>query len=129
MDEITNGLDSASALASCQNVVVAVEKTAMTAMVSLLQPSMDMYQQFHRVIVLSKNGEMVYSGKRDAALAHFESLGLTMPTDMEEPEFLLRVAFRPQYFRNDTDESNSSEITSSLVARSFAVTPAGSQCT
>jgi len=33
---------------SYQNVVVAaVEKTAMTAMVSLLQPSMDLYQQFN----------------------------------------------------------------------------------
>jgi len=43
------------------------------------------------VLFLAQNGEMVYSGKRDAALPHFESLGLAKPTDMEEPEFLLRV--------------------------------------
>ena len=125
LDEITNGLDSASALASCQNVVVAVEKTGITAMVSLLQPSIDMYQQFHRVIVLSQHGEMVYSGKRDAALAHFESLGLSKPADMDEPEFLLRVAFNPQDYRNDNDAGNASELTSSQLSRMFADTAGG----
>jgi hypothetical protein len=39
-------------------------------------------------------------------------------TDMEEPEFLLRVAFRRHDFRNDTDESiNASEILLRLLWR------------
>ena len=122
MDEMTNGLDSASALASCQNVVVAVEKTGLAAVVSLLQPSIDMYMQFHRIIVLTQNGEMVYSGPRDAALARFESMGLSKPADMDEPEFFLRCAFKPAEFLQNNGETST---TSTDLATRFAQSPAG----
>lgn len=123
MDEITNGLDAASALASCQNVTVAVEKTGITAICSLLQPSLDMYEVFHRVIVLTQQGEVAYSGMRTGALQHFESLGLHKPQDMQEPEFLLRCAFKPTDFVEAEDGIGIT--TSSDLAKLFLESPAG----
>lgn len=122
LDEITNGLDSASALATCQNVRVAVEKTGCTAIVSLLQPSPESYSQFQRLIILTEHGELAYSGKREAAVGHFQSLGLSKPADMDEPEFLLRCAFKPESFASNDDES---KLTPSALAGMFPDSEAG----
>jgi len=126
LDEITNGLDSASALATCKNFVVAAQKTGITILVSLLQPSIDMYEQFPRILVLNQFGEMVYSGPREKALEHFQAdLGLTKPKEMDEPEFLLRCAFRPQDFEEEEGAGKDEERDSSMVASTFGDTPAG----
>ena len=110
LDEMTNGLDAASALASCENVTTAAKKTGITTMASLLQPSMDMYRLFDRIIVLTQDGTVAYSGLRSEAVGHFESFGLTKPADMDDPEFLLRCAFKPNEF---IVEDNSANIESS----------------
>ena len=126
LDEITNGLDSASALASCQNVSVAVEKTGVTALVSLLQPSVEAYSEFHRIVVLTSNGEMAYSGPRDQALAYFQSLGLVKPDEMDEPEFILRCAFKPEEFVEEADGVEaSSKLQASDLPGMFAESSAG----
>ena len=123
LDEITNGLDSASALASCQNVSVAVEKTGVTALVSLLQPSVEAYSEFHRIVVLTSHGEMAYSGPRDNALGYFQSLGLVKPDKMDEPEFILRCAFKPEEFADGVEAST--KLQASDLPGMFAESSAG----
>ena len=126
LDEITNGLDSASALASCQNVSVAVEKIGITALVSLLQPSVEAYSEFHRIIVLTSHGEMAYSGPRIKALRYFQSLGLVKPAEMDEPEFILRCAFKPDEFIEEADGVEASrKLHASDLPRLFAESSAG----
>jgi len=122
LDEITNGLDSASALVSCQNFKVAAEKIGIAAVVCLLQPSVDMYHTFHRVVVLTQDGEMAYSGPREGALVHFESLGLIKPEGMAEPEFILRCAFMPSEFQH---EEGGATLVPADLARLFADSDAG----
>jgi len=112
LDEITNGLDAASALSLCRVVAACVKGTGLCAVVALLQPSVEVYETFRRVVVLNGRGECVYSGLRADALSYFErELGLIKPKDMDVPEFLLRAAFAPEPFTpggNPGDGDNAS---------------------
>jgi len=99
LDEPTNGLDAASALSLTKVLVTALRGMRCAAVVSLLQPSTEVYEQFDRLILLTSHGTVAYSGRADLALAHFErTLGLTKPPDMNAPEFLLRAIDTPQDF-------------------------------
>ena len=122
----SDGSDSASALASCQNIKVAAEKTGVTGLVSLLQPSVEAYSEFHRTVVLTGAGEMAYSGPREDALEHFRSLGLAKPDGMDEPEFILRCAFRPEAFLEGGEGvETAAELRASDLPRLFAESAAG----
>eukprot|EP00565_Helicotheca_tamesis_P005194 CAMPEP_0185727222 /NCGR_PEP_ID=MMETSP1171-20130828/2966_1 /TAXON_ID=374046 /ORGANISM="Helicotheca tamensis, Strain CCMP826" /LENGTH=1454 /DNA_ID=CAMNT_0028395737 /DNA_START=41 /DNA_END=4405 /DNA_ORIENTATION=- len=126
LDEITNGLDSASALSMCELVKASVESTGATAMACLLQPSVAAYNTFHRIIVLTIDGEMAYSGPREGAVPHFESLGLVKPEDMDEPEYLLRCAYSPsQFYPSESGTFPSGVVSPKGLVKRFADSEAG----
>eukprot|EP00656_Telonema_subtile_P003716 TRINITY_DN11683_c0_g4_i3.p2 TRINITY_DN11683_c0_g4~~TRINITY_DN11683_c0_g4_i3.p2 ORF type:complete len:779 (+),score=141.42 TRINITY_DN11683_c0_g4_i3:109-2445(+) len=114
-DEITNGLDANSALALTQAMRSAANQLNNTYISSLLQPSLDIYQCYDRVVMMNK-GKVVYSGKRvcicqevmkrihhgetvvtnvgdpqDRVLVYFDSIGLAKPAFLPTPDFLDQV--------------------------------------
>ncbi|CAB9527114.1 transporter G family member [Seminavis robusta] len=87
IDEPPNGLDAASALSLCQVLGTSLRTSRTTAMVSLLQPSTEVFDQFQRLDSF-------------AVLPYFENtLGLIKPNEMNVPEFLLRCIYAPQEFQ------------------------------
>lgn len=129
MDEVTNGLDASTALSICKVIGVGLKAMQTTAMVSLLQPSTEVYETFQRLILLTQDGKVAYSGKREGALAHFESLGLVKPEGMNVPEFLLRSTYAPEEFQHHGSGSGEVPITrlksSSDFVRAFQNSQAG----
>ncbi|KAL3909226.1 MAG: hypothetical protein SGILL_008169, partial [Bacillariaceae sp.] len=128
LDEITNGLDSASALQICQVVKVVTQVFQTHAMTSLLQPSQAVFDTFDRLILLTPNGEVAYSGPRDGAMQHFEALGLTRQAGLSGPEFLLQCAADPAGVWKMANESGVVPATlASLkaLAEAFSTSPAG----
>lgn len=118
-DEITNGLDAASALSICKVIRAAVEVVGLTAVTCLLQPSSDVFEQFHRLVLLTPDGDVAFSGRRELAVSHFESLGLRKPEGMNVPEFLLRCASSPADFW-ETSEAPPPESVKSAPALAAA---------
>jgi ABC-type multidrug transport system ATPase subunit len=95
LDEITNGLDSASALALGTALRQASELSHQCVLCSLLQPSRELFEQFHNVLLLTPGGEVAYFGPRGEAVAHFESLGFVKEAVAEDADFLLRAVAAP----------------------------------
>mmetsp|Transcript_26383 Transcript_26383/g.42760 ORF Transcript_26383/g.42760 Transcript_26383/m.42760 type:complete len:1559 (+) Transcript_26383:78-4754(+) len=75
MDNITNGLDSASSLVLLETIQKLCKNERFGAMVSLLQPSDQMVEMFDKVLVLTDEGKMAYFGPSNTASirAHFGS--------------------------------------------------------
>uniref|UniRef100_A0A0D9Y9Q6 ABC transporter domain-containing protein n=1 Tax=Oryza glumipatula TaxID=40148 RepID=A0A0D9Y9Q6_9ORYZ len=64
-----------------------------TAVISLLQPSQEMYDLFDDIILLSE-GHIVYQGPKEKAVDFFESLGFICPHRKAIADFLLEVTSR-----------------------------------
>ncbi|KAG2492873.1 hypothetical protein HYH03_008788 [Edaphochlamys debaryana] len=90
LDEISTGLDSASTLIisrALRNLAVYMNATML---VSLLQPSPEVYGTFDDVMVLS-HGRIVFLGPREEVLPFFASLSLRPPPTKTVPDFLQEV--------------------------------------
>ena len=109
-----------------------------TGITSLLQPSQAVFETFHRLILLTPNGEVAYSGPTSEAVPYFSTLGLSKPDGLSDPEFLLQCAADPagMYMSNhadDADEENTCDIqdvpddiqTPSALAKAFLPSSAG----
>lgn len=128
LDEITNGLDAASALKICTVIRAALEaQRSFSTITGLLQPSDDVYRTFHRVILLTPDGRVACSGRTEDAVEHFEWLGLERPAEMNIPEFLLRCASSPNdlWEGNEKGEVPEALKSSSNLAQAFIDSPAG----
>ena len=119
------GLDAASALSICKVLRAALQAQQFSAITSLLQPSDDVYHTFHRLILLTPDGKVAYSGKTEDAEAHFESFGLKRPDEMNIPEFLLRCASTPADLYDVTESgdvpkalSSSSDLADAFISSS-----------
>lgn len=89
MDEPTSGLDSSAAY----DVVKALRLVAdagIPVMVSLLQPSQELYNLFDHILVL-ENRRGAYFGPTATCLEHFEQAGYTCPKNKNVAEFLLEI--------------------------------------
>lgn len=126
LDEITNGLDATTALEICKLVRVAVETQGLASVTTLLQPSPEVFHTFHRLILLTQDGQVAYSGKTAGAMSHFESLGLVKPNEMSEAEFLLRCATEPTAFWDSGGDIPNTISSSAELASSFHNSEAGS---
>jgi len=91
MDEPTSGLDSASA-EDVVNALTAVAKSGVGVILSIHQPSSELFSRFDRLIVLSSHGYTLYAGPRQDATEHFAAQGHVCPADYNPAEFLLLVA-------------------------------------
>lgn len=88
LDEVTSGLDAASAanitnflqgLAKEQDVIIAC---------TIHQPSAKIFQGFNKLLLLS-GGRVAYSGKTCDAMEHFASLGYAIPQQENPADFFL----------------------------------------
>eukprot|EP00903_Cladosiphon_okamuranus_P016410 g15131.t1 len=78
LDEATSGLDATTAL----EVITAVRGLAdlgRTVVVSLHQPSSEMFELFDTCLLLARGGYPAYFGKANRAMAYFASIGLSPP--------------------------------------------------
>lgn len=119
LDEITNGLDASSAFSICKVVQTLLQVQGMIAITCLLQPSEDVFSTFDRLLLLTPDGKLAYSGKTNEAVSYFQQLGLNKPEGMNVPEFLLRCTVSPQDFW-DTEQEIPKELqTSTGLADAF----------
>ena len=121
------GLDAASAFRICKVIKAATITQNFSAITCLLQPSDDVYRTFHRVILLTPDGQVAYSGKTEDALAHFDGLGLKRPDEMNIPEYLLRCASSPADLWDNEENGDVPKALSSSsdFAGAFINSPAG----
>ncbi|KAK9136565.1 hypothetical protein Sjap_007159 [Stephania japonica] len=90
MDEISNGLDSASTLQIVSYVQHLVHITEATAVVSLLQPAPETYDLFDDVILMAE-GKVVYHGPCVHVLEFFEDCGFKCPERKGTADYLQEV--------------------------------------
>ena len=99
MDEPTTGLDSAAAydiIKSLRNLADA----GVPIIVSLLQPSQELYNLFDTLILMDKR-ECAYFGPTNKCLEHFEQAGYTCPKNKNVAEFLLDICtVEEEQYRN-----------------------------
>ncbi|CAN0489855.1 unnamed protein product, partial [Ectocarpus sp. 12 AP-2014] len=96
LDEPTSGLDATTAL----EVLTAVRGLAdlgRTVILSLHQPSGEMFELLDVCLLLARGGYPAYFGRANRAMAYFASVGLTPPpssasvTDQNPADFLLSL--------------------------------------
>lgn len=79
LDEPTTGLDSTNA-ARVVDIMAAAAAAGVTCVLSIHQPRPDIFRLMHRVLLLSGDGQVVFSGPTVAAGPHFAALGFIPPS-------------------------------------------------
>ncbi|GMF35934.1 unnamed protein product [Phytophthora fragariaefolia] len=95
MDEISTGLDSATAFDIISTQRSIAKTLGKTVVISLLQPSPEIFGLFDNVLILNA-GEVMYHGLREDALSYFESLGFRCPPHRDTADFLLDLGTNQQ---------------------------------
>ncbi|EEY55297.1 ATP-binding Cassette (ABC) Superfamily [Phytophthora infestans T30-4] len=98
MDEISTGLDSAATLDIVSTFRSMAKKLRRTVVISLLQPSPEVFALFDDVMLLN-DGYVMYHGPREQALDYFESLGFKCPPNRDVADFLLDLSTNKQHHR------------------------------
>ncbi|RLN14918.1 hypothetical protein BBJ28_00016098 [Nothophytophthora sp. Chile5] len=96
MDEISTGLDSAATFDIIATQRSLAKKFRKTVVISLLQPSPEVFALFDDAIILNE-GHVMYNGPRDQALGYFESLGFKCPPRRDVADFLMDLGTNKQY--------------------------------
>ncbi|EEY54023.1 ATP-binding Cassette (ABC) Superfamily [Phytophthora infestans T30-4] len=95
MDEISTGLDSAATFDIITTQRSIAKKFRKTVVISLLQPSPEVFDLFDDVVILNE-GHVMYHGPRAEALGYFESLGFKCPPRRDVADFLLDLGTSKQ---------------------------------
>ncbi|CAI5700434.1 unnamed protein product [Peronospora effusa] len=106
MDEISTGLDSAATFDIITTQRSIAKKFRKTIVISLLQPSPEVFELFDDVMILNE-GHVMYHGPQNEALSYFESLGFKCPPRRDVADFLLDLgtAKQSQYEVDSTSSS------------------------
>ncbi|GMF63859.1 unnamed protein product [Phytophthora fragariaefolia] len=88
LDEISTGLDSAATYDICKSLKSAARNYNVTVVISLLQPSPEVFELFDDVLLLH-GGSIMFHGKREDALPYFEQMGFHCPPRRDVADFLL----------------------------------------
>eukprot|EP00644_Phytophthora_capsici_P006568 jgi/Phyca11/9314/fgenesh1_pm.PHYCAscaffold_36_\ len=96
MDEISTGLDSAATFDIITTQRSLAKKFRKTVVISLLQPSPEVFGLFDDVMILNA-GHLMYHGPCEQALSYFESLGFKCPPSRDVADFLLDLGTNKQY--------------------------------
>ncbi|KUF91865.1 CBL-interacting serine/threonine-protein kinase 11 [Phytophthora nicotianae] len=102
MDEISTGLDSAATFDIITTQRSIAKKFRKTIVISLLQPSPEVFDLFDDVVILNE-GRVMYHGPRADALSYFENLGFKCPPRRDVADFLLDLG---------TDKQSQYEVSS-----------------
>ncbi|KAG6582855.1 ATP-binding Cassette (ABC) Superfamily [Phytophthora cinnamomi] len=107
MDEISTGLDSAATFDIITTQRSIAKKFRKTVVISLLQPSPEVFDLFDDVVILNE-GHVMYHGPRAEALDYFEGLGFKCPPRRDVADFLLDLGTgkQSQYEVNSVPSSN-----------------------
>ncbi|ETP29661.1 hypothetical protein F442_21243 [Phytophthora nicotianae P10297] len=113
MDEISTGLDSAATFDIITMQRSIAKKFRKTVVISLLQPSPELFALFDNVMILN-GGRVMYHGPCEEALGYFEGLGFKRPRQRDVADFLMDLG---------TNEQWQYEVRSDVprTAREFAV--------
>jgi ABC-type multidrug transport system ATPase subunit len=90
MDEISTGLDSATTFDICDHFRGISKALNRSFVISLLQPSQQVFQLFDNILLLSK-GYVVYHGPREKVINYFSKLRYDCPLVVPWAEFLQEV--------------------------------------
>ncbi|GJQ11298.1 hypothetical protein GpartN1_g3089.t1 [Galdieria partita] len=90
-DQFTKGLDSAVSLDIVRSMRRSVDRDKRVFIVSMQQPSEDIYWLFDRVLVIDQGKELFF-GRVSEALPYFESIGIRKPLRRSVPEFLCSLS-------------------------------------
>ena len=95
LDEPTTGLDSTNA-AKVVDILSGLSRTGVTVLLSIHQPRPDIFRLLDRVMVLSGQGAVVYSGPSDRAEGHFASMSYAAAPDktLHIADFMLDTVLR-----------------------------------
>ena len=88
LDEPTSGLDAFTA-SSIIEVLRGLAQEGRTLVLTVHQSRSDLFQYFHNVLLLAREGYSVYAGKGSSMLSHFASLGFECPTTTNPADFAL----------------------------------------
>lgn len=118
IDEITTGLDSAAAF----DIIAAQRSMAQrfhkTVVISLLQPSPEVFELFDNVLLLNE-GCVLFYGPTFQVQRYFESLGLICPPRRDIADFLCDIA-TPQQIQYQLGRPPQGHPTHPVLAREFA---------
>jgi len=89
LDEPTTGLDSFTAL-KLVTLLKKFAKTGRTVVMTIHQPSLEIFQLFDKLIVMS-SGKYIYNGPAQQSVQYFSSLGYRCPAAMNPADFFLRT--------------------------------------
>ncbi|KAI8462016.1 ABC-2 type transporter-domain-containing protein [Phakopsora pachyrhizi] len=90
LDEPISGMDSRSATHIIQLLKRLVISTNLTVVVTVHQPSREIFESFDKLILLKTGGEMAYFGQRENAVQFFESRYSILRNPSEDPaEYLI----------------------------------------
>ncbi|KAG4048774.1 hypothetical protein JG687_00011290 [Phytophthora cactorum] len=95
MDEISTGLDSAAAFDIISTQRSLAKTFNKTIVISLLQPSPEVYELFDDVLLLN-DGYVVYHGPRSEAQSYFEDRGFKCPPNRDVADFLMDLGTNKQ---------------------------------
>ncbi|KAI4269866.1 MAG: hypothetical protein LQ337_007036 [Flavoplaca oasis] len=90
LDEVTTGLDAASAFQLIKTLKLLANK-GRTIIVTIHQPGSEIWGLFDRLVLLS-SGAVIYSGLARESESYFASLGFALPAFVNPAEFLVDLA-------------------------------------
>mmetsp|Transcript_23666 Transcript_23666/g.66384 ORF Transcript_23666/g.66384 Transcript_23666/m.66384 type:complete len:664 (+) Transcript_23666:75-2066(+) len=92
LDEPTSGLDALAAFRIVETIRTLCRDRHQTAVLSIHQPSSDIYRLFDLVLLLSEDGRPAYFGEADLVMEHFEKhLKVRAHTFTNPADFLLNL--------------------------------------
>ncbi|RLN27113.1 hypothetical protein BBO99_00009105, partial [Phytophthora kernoviae] len=95
LDEISTGLDSAATYDICKSLKSAVRNFNATVVISLLQPSPEVFELFDDVLLMNE-GSIMFHGNRLDAVPYFEQMGFHCPPRKDVADFLLDLGTNKQ---------------------------------
>lgn len=95
MDEISTGLDSAAAYDIVKTQLSLARKLRKTVIISLLQPSPEIFELFDYVMILNA-GHVIYHGPQEQSLQYFQDMGFICPPKRDVADFLLDIGTNQQ---------------------------------
>ncbi len=88
LDEPTSGLDAFTA-ASIIECLRGLADEGRTLVLTIHQPSSNLFRSFGNILLLARGGFPVYAGRGDAMLSHFAALGFKCSETMNPADFAL----------------------------------------
>jgi ATP-binding cassette subfamily G (WHITE) protein 2 len=120
LDEPTTGLDSTNA-AKVVDILSGLGAMGTTVLLSIHQPRPDIFRLLDRVLVLSGDGNVVYSGPSALASAHFGSLSfVSLPAaDLHIADYMLDVVLKSP--RSDVREMVKAFAASEIAENAYLI--------